>query len=513
MADTKDFYELEQEAAEDGTHIPKYPFKAGYIKRDYYCYYADEDGNPADGTSEKLDEAIEKYGSVHISVYYHSQLKTWMDKWFNGNWNLSDIRELLRRSGITKQEELNELSFEDIESVIRLRIIEKAAKSKRDNSHKIILGEVKKSSNDKDKRLETQVCDIVEKYSNSWDPCTNEITKKLWAIAKELISKSNAEKFIWIIETFADAYKRTENQLKELCWFCLRQSGKDKITYGCFDTNVKDIEDLSIIDKINDNILDFQVIASVFWSEIQNLRFYLYCNSKIDPSHSAKLLDDVRKLSFDISADISSVELERIFNCLKDKIFPARKVCETFFPGCPEKRMQDAAFIVKAIDDLGLRELAGQEQQVAQDNGKKEPLEVRVAREIRRNPDLDSPRIAKLVGSTDGTVRGTKAWGNRKQLRKCGPQRPGTRVKTDTSGGYSNTGVQGDVVPVINEPKEHHRDINQMIADFQTGKRDKYPTPEAIAEKLHSEDDPVSVERAKEWLKETESIFDYGDDN
>ncbi|MBN1123362.1 MAG: hypothetical protein JXA82_00045 [Sedimentisphaerales bacterium] len=140
---------------------------------------------------------------------------------------------------------------------------------------------------------------------------------------------------------------------------------------------------------------------------------------------------------------------------------------------------------------------------------KKESLEVRVARELRRDPNIDSIRIGKLLEVDDGVVRGTTAWKNRKQLRVDRPKHAAPYIKTDSSGGFSNNGERRDIEPTINEPREHHHDINGIITDFQLGKRKKYPTPEEIAKKMSSESEPVSIDQAKQWLKETESIFGY----
>jgi len=145
----------------------------------------------------------------------------------------------------------------------------------------------------------------------------------------------------------------------------------------------------------------------------------------------------------------------------------------------------------------------------------KEPLEVRVAKVIRGHRGLTSVDVAKLAEvegkNPSGTVRGTNAWKNRKELWGIGEPHKGYSIVEDVSGEFSDTGRRSNVVPVITEPKAEHRDINEMIIEFQYKKGEKYPTPEDISEKLSTPDDPISIERAKELLKETEHIFGYDD--
>jgi hypothetical protein len=144
----------------------------------------------------------------------------------------------------------------------------------------------------------------------------------------------------------------------------------------------------------------------------------------------------------------------------------------------------------------------------------KESLEIRVARVITKYPDKDmlSSEVAKLANvegkNADGIVRGTKAWGNRKELRRTAAHK-GKKTVSNSSGGYSSTGEQSDVEVSVNEPQAEHQDINDMIQQFQLGNRKTYPTVKDIAEKLSTPDDPVSEKRAEELLKETKSLFDY----
>jgi hypothetical protein len=143
------------------------------------------------------------------------------------------------------------------------------------------------------------------------------------------------------------------------------------------------------------------------------------------------------------------------------------------------------------------------------------PLEIRVAKVLREHPNMKSSNVAKLAEvkgrNAAGIVRGTKAWQNRKQLRGTGKIHRGKRVLEDVSGGFSDSGKRSDVVPVFDEPQAEHKDINEMITEFQLRKRKTYPTPEEIAQRLSTPDEVISIKRAKELLKETKSIFGYDD--
>jgi len=134
----------------------------------------------------------------------------------------------------------------------------------------------------------------------------------------------------------------------------------------------------------------------------------------------------------------------------------------------------------------------------------KEPSEIRVARVIREHPYLKSKDIAKLAGidgkNPSGTVRGTTAWKNRKDFWNEKVANKGKKTVSDT---------KSDIEVIVDAPKPEHQDINGMIQGFQLGNRKQYPTPEEIAEKLSTPEDPISELRAKELLKETEHIFGY----
>ena len=145
----------------------------------------------------------------------------------------------------------------------------------------------------------------------------------------------------------------------------------------------------------------------------------------------------------------------------------------------------------------------------------KESLEIRVGRIISKNPWLKSNEVAKLAEVTgknpSGTVRGTAAWKKRKDFQDTKKPKRGHHDTKNLSGGFSKKDALSDVVSTIKEPQAEHIDINEMITEYQNGKRNQYPTPEDISEKLSTQDESVSIERAKELLKETEHIFGYNE--
>jgi len=140
-------------------------------------------------------------------------------------------------------------------------------------------------------------------------------------------------------------------------------------------------------------------------------------------------------------------------------------------------------------------------------NNTNKPLELRVARVIRKHPNLNSTEVAKLAGvegdNADGIVRGTKAWQNRKGLRDVGKINNGSIDTKDTG----NNAQSRDVEAVITGARAEHFDIYAMIQDYQLGKRDTYPTPKDISKKLSTPDEPVSEKRAAELLQETKSLL------
>ena len=123
----------------------------------------------------------------------------------------------------------------------------------------------------------------------------------------------------------------------------------------------------------------------------------------------------------------------------------------------------------------------------------KEFLNVRVANIIIRYQNAKSPEIAKLVDSTEGSVRTTPAWTMRKQLRD----------RYDTVKGWKNAEGNMDADATY-EIKPEHYDIYGMFQKYKSGENPDYPNIERIAEKLK-----VKPEIAKTLLKEAKSMLDF----
>jgi len=128
-------------------------------------------------------------------------------------------------------------------------------------------------------------------------------------------------------------------------------------------------------------------------------------------------------------------------------------------------------------------------------------LNIRVAQVVTKYPDLNSTVVAKIVNSTSGAVRATKAWRMRGQFRRDGKVPSGSKDR--------ETGAVEAVAPA--EPKAEHLIILEMIQECECEAKNpndiKYPAPTAIAQKLSTKDDEVSEERAKELLRETLQFF------
>ena len=120
-------------------------------------------------------------------------------------------------------------------------------------------------------------------------------------------------------------------------------------------------------------------------------------------------------------------------------------------------------------------------------------LNVRVANVIIKHQNASSPEIAKLVDSTENSVRTTAAWGMRKQLRD----------RYDTVKGWKN--AKGDMdADATYEIKSEHYDIYEMFQKYKSGENPDYPNIERIAEKLR-----VKPDLAKDLLKEAKHIFEF----
>jgi len=194
----------------------------------------------------------------------------------------------------------------------------------------------------------------------------------------------------------------------------------------------------------------------------------------------------------------SAYDVSRLDSSIPD---PPRKTGEPFY---------DITEMLRWADEV----LSGERNDKKGDKHK-ESLEIRVGRVVLRHPDMISSEVAALAQVTGknpgGTVRATRAWKNRKQLRRPTRIQKGHRVLEDISGGFSDTGRRSDQVGIVSEPQAEHRDINEMIKEFQLGQRNKYPSPKEIAQLLSTPEFPVSEQRAAELLKETNAIYDYSE--
>jgi hypothetical protein len=135
----------------------------------------------------------------------------------------------------------------------------------------------------------------------------------------------------------------------------------------------------------------------------------------------------------------------------------------------------------------------------------KEPVAVRIAKVIRRSNPMSSGDVAKLAGTTGGTVRNSAAWKKRKNLWNVanGPPKGHEEPREDENG---NADTQ--TVAVVDSPQAEHYDVYEMIQEYKSGKRKKPPTPEEVARKLSTDDEPVSRQRGKELLNETQRLLD-----
>lgn len=122
----------------------------------------------------------------------------------------------------------------------------------------------------------------------------------------------------------------------------------------------------------------------------------------------------------------------------------------------------------------------------------KKLLNVRVGSIVIKHPKANSDEIAKLVGSTDGSVRTTDAWKMRKQLRQ----------RYDTKKGWKDS--EGSMDAYSEEIQAEHWDIYNMFQDYKSGENPDYPSIERIAEKLK-----VKEARAKELLKQAKSMLEF----
>ncbi|MFX1487298.1 MAG: hypothetical protein ACFFBS_09440 [Promethearchaeota archaeon] len=126
----------------------------------------------------------------------------------------------------------------------------------------------------------------------------------------------------------------------------------------------------------------------------------------------------------------------------------------------------------------------------------KEPLEIRVGKVIIKFPDASSGDVAKFVGSSAGSVRTTKAWKNRKKLRKGRKPRP--------KGWKNEDGTMDVEGSSADNPQPEHYDILLMYQDYQSGRVQDFPTVQKIAAKLN-----VNTPEADRLIKEAEKHFNF----
>ena len=121
------------------------------------------------------------------------------------------------------------------------------------------------------------------------------------------------------------------------------------------------------------------------------------------------------------------------------------------------------------------------------------PLNVRVGNVVIKHQNANSDEIAKMVGSTDGSVRTTPAWKMRKQLRQ----------RYDTEKGWKDSKGNYDAYD-SSEIKPEHWDIYEMFQKYKSDKNREYPSIDCIAKKLE-----VTHSEAKKLLKEAQSILGF----
>jgi len=121
------------------------------------------------------------------------------------------------------------------------------------------------------------------------------------------------------------------------------------------------------------------------------------------------------------------------------------------------------------------------------------PLNVRVGNVVIKHQNANSEEIARMVGSTAGSVRTTPAWEMRKRLRQ----------RYDTTKGWKDSEGNYDAYD-SSEIKPEHWDIYEMFQKYKSDKKREYPSIDFIAKKLN-----IAHTKAKELLKEAQSILDF----
>ena len=300
-------------------HIPQYPFRAGYISISYID--CDENGKEL-YLEQELENAQKKYGDVSYFSYYLSDLKKWMDSWFgerhtggdsipnSKSWSLSDIKAMFRLWGIVDQEYLNGLSFMDIESIIRLRI--------KENKQSVATEQV--------------------------DP-----------------DREKIKRLIQLIENFLSRYFEIEEQIR-----------KETYLKSFFDENSKP---LHLADSCLKNIVD----------AIEAARGVLYIKGNWGTNNIRETLDQLSSLIFDIAGELNHISgvlwlAPNLEDALASKIENPYNSKDPWDAGYEEKttiqrlteprkqheRTKKAALIAEILHALELRKLAGLEQQSIQ---------------------------------------------------------------------------------------------------------------------------------------------------
>jgi hypothetical protein len=124
------------------------------------------------------------------------------------------------------------------------------------------------------------------------------------------------------------------------------------------------------------------------------------------------------------------------------------------------------------------------------------PLNVRVANSVIRHQKANSVEIAKMVDSTEGSVRTTESWKMRKRLRQ----------RYDTEKGWKNSEGKMDAISSKEILPEHY-DIYEMFQKYKSGTNREYPSIDCIAKKLE-----VTHAEANKLLKEAQSMLGFSAD-
>ena len=134
----------------------------------------------------------------------------------------------------------------------------------------------------------------------------------------------------------------------------------------------------------------------------------------------------------------------------------------------------------------------GTTSECAGQRSRTEMLFIGVAKQLRQNPHLNSVQLGSLLGASSGSVRKTKAWKNRKQLRS-GPTGEATGYRT----------ADGTVDGETSSPAAEHMTVYQF---WQACKRDgrRRPSTQELAKRLGPN---TKLDEARRISQETESLI------